>query len=370
MTRRAAEDARAGSVVARLGGGLALLAGAYWVLRPFLVPIVWAGILAYVTWPLFRWVRRHTRRPRLTAAAFTLVVALGVGVPVAWLLAALASEASHLIGLARQWLDAGAPLPVWVTEAVAARPWLAERLTELRADSVVQPTDILQYATRNAAMVSGRLVNLAGGLASNVFKFALAMVTLYVFYLDGERIAAQARRLSTIVFPQAPEGFLEHVGAVVRAVVFGLLGTAFAQGVLAGIGFAIFGVPSPVALGAATFASSFVPLGPTLVWGGAALWLVVNGHGYAAAGMGLYGLLLISSIDNVLRPLLIGGGPTRIPFLLVFFGVLGGLAAFGMLGLFLGPVLLSVTFALVAEFGKQAEPEAAAAPLSRTGSAG
>lgn len=345
-----AGDRRVGSAAARLGGGIALLVAAGYVLRPFLIPVTWAGILAYVTWPLFRAVRRHTRRPRLAAAIFTTAVALGVGVPVAWLLVALAGEASHLLALARQWLDTGAPLPEWV----AARPWLAVHLERLRSESIVEPTAILQYATRYAAQVSSRLVDLAGGLASNVFKFAITVVTLYVFFLDGERLASEARRLTTIVFPNAPD-FLEHVGGVVRAVVFGLLGTALVQGVVAGIGFALFGVPSPVALGALTFAGSFVPIGPLLIWASAALWLFAGGHGYAALGMAIYGAALISSIDNVLRPILISGGATRIPFLLVFFGVLGGLTAFGMLGLFLGPVLLSVAFALLADFARRAE---------------
>jgi predicted PurR-regulated permease PerM len=349
-------DVGVGAAVARLAGALVLLAGALYVLRPFLVPVAWAGILAYCTWPLYRALRRRTRRPRLAAALFTATVALGVGVPVAWLLVALAGEASHLIGVVREWLDAGAPPPAWMV----ARPWLADRYAEVRTESVVSPTEILQYATRYAAHISGRLVDIAGGLASNVFKFAITVVTLYVFYLDGEGLAAQTRRLSTIVFPQA-EGFLEHVGAVVKAVVFGLLGTALAQGLIAGIGFALFGVPSPVALGAVTFASSFLPMGPTLVWAGAAIWLLVGGHSYAALGMTIYGLALISSIDNVLRPLLISGGATRIPFLLVFFGVLGGLAAFGMLGLFLGPVVLSVTFALIAEFAQRADDPGARA---------
>ncbi|HTY18186.1 MAG TPA: AI-2E family transporter [Myxococcota bacterium] len=336
-------------MAARVGGGVALLASALLVLRPFLVPVLWAGILAYVTWPLYRWMRVRTRRPRVAAAFFTAAVALGAGIPVAWILVALASEASHLIGVVRQWLDAGAPLPAWI----AAHAWLADPIEKLRAESVVQPTDMVQYATKYAAQVSGRLVDLAGGLASNVFKFAITVVTLYVFLLDGERLAGQARRLTTIVFPNAPD-FLEHVGAVVRAVVFGLLGTALVQALVAGIGFALFGVPSPVALGALTFAGSFIPMGPTLVWGGAVVWLFVVAHPYAALGMAIYGIALISTIDNVLRPLLISGGATQIPFLLVFFGVLGGLSAFGMLGLFLGPVLLSITFALVAEFSERA----------------
>ena len=123
---------------------------------------------------------------------------------------------------------------------------------------------------------------------------------------------------------------------------------------MAGIGFALFGVPSPVALGALTSVASFVPMGPVVLWGGAALWLLMSGHVGAAVGMALWGAGLVSTIDNVLRPILISGGQTRIPFLLVFFGVLGGLVAFGMLGLFLGPVVLAVAFALVADFARRA----------------
>jgi predicted PurR-regulated permease PerM len=342
-------DGRAGSVVARVAGGVALLTASLWILQPFLVPIAWAGILAYVTWPLYRFVRHHTRRPRLAAGLFTLATALVVGVPVAWILVALASEATHGITVAREWLAAGAPFPAWIVE----RPWLAERLARLRAESVVEPTAIADYATRYAAQVSAQLLALAGGLASNAFKFAITITTLFFFYLDGERLLDQAQRLARVVFPQAEGGLLPYIGSVVRAVVFGLLGTALVQGTLAGIGFALFGVPSPVALGALTSAGSFVPLGPVLVWGGATLWLLAGGHLGAALGMAIWGAGLVSTIDNVLRPILISGGETRIPFLLVLFGVLGGLLSFGMLGLFLGPVVLAVAFALVADFARR-----------------
>ncbi len=347
---------RAGSVVARIGGGLGLLVAALYVMQPFLVPMLWAGILAYASWPAFGWVRKHTKRPRLAAGIFTLGVALGVGVPVAWLIVALAQEATHSIGVVRAWIDAGMPFPEWVT----ARPWLSERLAELRGGTVIEPGAVVEYAAKYASGISGRLVDVAGSLATNAFKFAITVLTLFVFYTDGERIAEQLRKLAAIVFPQAT-GFVEHVGAVVRAVVFGLLGTAIVQGILAGVGFQIFGVPSPVALGALTFVGSFVPAGPMLIWVGAAIWLYVQGATGAAIGMAIYGLVLISSIDNVLRPMLISGsGTARVPFLLVFFGVLGGLASFGMLGLFLGPVVLSVTFALAAEFARRGEAGATA----------
>jgi predicted PurR-regulated permease PerM len=350
MSSETPRDIRAGAVAARVGGGLGLLVATYYVLQPFLIPLVWAGILAYVTWPLYRKVSHWTKRPRVAAGLFTAAVALGVGIPVAWMLVALASEATHLIGLAREWVDAGAPFPEFVT----ARPWLAERLTKLRAESVIEPTAVVQYVTRYASQVSGQLAAIAGGLATNVFKFTITVLCLFFFYLQGEHLTTQAARFAHIAFPTAPR-VLEHVGSVVRAVVFGLIGTALVQGMVAGIGFAIFGVPSPVALGALTFVASFVPAGPTVLWAGATIWLLAGGHTGEAIGMAAYGLFLISSIDNVLRPILISGGQVPIHFLVVFFGVLGGLAAFGMLGLFLGPVLLSVTFALATEFARQGE---------------
>ena len=343
-------EVRAGAIAARVGGGLGLLVATYWVIQPFIVPLIWAGILAYVTWPIYRRVARVTKRPRLAAGLFTAAVGLGVGVPVASVLVALAQEATHLISLVREWLDAGAPFPDWVL----ARPWLADRLTELKQDSVIEPTAIVSYATRYASQVTGQLASIASGLASNAFKFTITLLCLFFFYCDGERLATQATRYVRIAFPRAPR-VLDHVGGVVRAVVFGLIGTALVQGIIAGAGYAMFGVPSPVALGALTFVASFVPAGPALLWAGASIWLLLGGHTGAAIGMALYGLLLVSSIDNVLRPLLISGGEVPVHFLIVFFGVLGGLAAFGMLGLFLGPVLLSVTFVLAQQFAKQTE---------------
>jgi predicted PurR-regulated permease PerM len=352
----AAPSTNAGAVLARVAAGVGMLVAALWVLRPFLVPIAWAGIAAYVTWPLVHALRRHTGRPHLAAAAGTLAVALGLGVPVAWLLVALATEANHLVGAVREWLDAGAPAPAFLL----ARPQLAERLAELRASAGIEPSEAIRLATQQASAITGRLVDLASGLATNAFKFVMTLVTLYVLYLEGEPVVAHVRRLARIGFPHAAESFVDDVGGVVRAVVFGLLGTALVQGLLAGIGYALFGVPSPVALGALTALGSLVPMGPALVWGGAAIWLFTAGQTGAAIGMAVYGALLVSSIDNVLRPLLISRSPQRIHFLVVFFGVLGGLSAFGPLGLFVGPVLLSVALALVAEFSRRGESAASA----------
>jgi predicted PurR-regulated permease PerM len=349
------EERRPGLVVARVGAGLALAAAALLVLRPFLVPLAWAAIAAYTTWPIFLWVRGLTRRPKLAAAVLTAAVAFGLGVPVGWVLATVANEASHLVLLLQESAGHQLALPEWI----ASRAWLRDPIEQLRSTWLLDSQAMRELITSNLSQVSSQLLSLAGGVARNLLQFAITLMALFVLYLDGERVLDQARRLAEIFFPSAPADFVEDIGGVVRAVVFGLLGTALAQGAIAAIGFVIFGVPSPVLLGIVTALASFVPFGPTLVWIAAVIGLVLAGSTGAAVGMAIWGLLLVSTVDNVLRPLLISG-PTQIPFLLVLFGVLGGLSTLGLLGLFVGPVVLSVAFALLSEFGKR--PAVGASP--------
>lgn len=342
----AASEPTPGLVAARLGAALALTVAAVAVLRPFLVSITWAAIVAYVTWPLYRRVRARVRHPRLAAALFTAAMAVLAGLPVAWFLVALAREATEVVEALRAWIEQGAPLPPWVAE----RPWISGPL-EMARTAVPEPLPVAEWLVRYGTRLSSNLVDLASGIARNVLNFAITFVALYVLYLDGERILATVRRLAAALFPYAPARFVDRIGATVRAVVFGLLGTGLVQGVLAGSAFALAGVPAPVALGAVTALLSFVPAGPTLVGAGTVAWLLLEQRVGAALAVGAWILLVVASMDNLLRPLLISQ-PTRIPFVLVFFGVLGGLAAFGMLGVFVGPVLLSVAFALLAEFAR------------------
>jgi predicted PurR-regulated permease PerM len=191
----------------------------------------------------------------------------------------------------------------------------------------------------------------------------MTTVVLFVFYAQGAGLVAHARRMLAALFPERPPEFVDHVGQVVRAVVLGVLGTAVIQGAIAAVGFAIFGVPSPVALGALTALLAFLPGGVVLVWGGAAIWLYSTGHPGATIGMVLWGLVPVGSIDNVARPILISrSGAGDIPFLLVLLGVLGGLGTFGMLGLLLGPVILTIAFTLLKEVGPPPAATGAAGP--------
>jgi predicted PurR-regulated permease PerM len=332
-------------IVSRILVGMGLLLATLWVLRPFLVPILWAAIAAYVSWPLFARLRALTNRPRLTAALLTLAIAIIITVPVGWILFVFTSEATNVARWLQDWSAQGAPLP----DFIMSRPWLAERVGELRQSPLFGHSAVGEWVGRYGSEISTRVVSLTGGIARNVFEFLITLVVLFAFYVDGERIGAQARRLAGVLVPSEDPKLVDHVGAIVRAVVFGLLGTALVQGFLAGIGFWMFGVPSAVFFGFVTALFSLVPAGPALIWIGACIWLYTQGMTWQTVGLALWGTLVVSSIDNVLRPLLISG-PTRIPFMLVFFGVLGGLASLGLLGMFVGPVMLAVGFGLLAEF--------------------
>ncbi|MEY9558727.1 putative PurR-regulated permease PerM [Sinorhizobium fredii] len=139
------------------------------------------------------------------------------------------------------------------------------------------------------------------------------------------------------------------MGATVKGVVYGLIGTALAQAVLAGIGFWIAGVPQALLFGFLTFVLSFVPIDPPLVWGSVALGLFIQGAVWWSFFVAAWGLLLVSSIDNVIRPYVLGKTDNR-PVLLGFFGFLGGVVAFGFIGIFLGPMLLAVAYSLFLEW--------------------
>ena len=145
-------------------------------------------------------------------------------------------------------------------------------------------------------------------------------------------------------------------------VINGIIGTALAQGVVAAIGFWIAGVPAPLLLGALTFIAGVIPFAPPLIWIPATVWLFLNGESGYAIFMGLWGFIVISGVDNVLKPLLISRGSVM-PIAIVLLGVLGGMVAFGFLGLFVGPVMLALTYTLIREWlNTQAPPSPSAAP--------
>jgi predicted PurR-regulated permease PerM len=329
-------------------GALVLLGvGCIVVLWPFLSALIWAAVLCFSTWPIYTWFEGLLGGRRTPAALLmTLLVAAVVVAPFAILVATLADSVATVAQAVNRLLEQGPPAPpAWVAEL----PFIGERLAlywqglAYNAPAfLVELTKLIRPAT-DIAVASGAV------LGVGLLELVLSVFIAFFFYRYGRQIAASARGSSERIGGTRARHLLLVAGSTVTGVVYGVIGTAIAQGLLAGLGFWIAGVPQALLLGFITFLLSFVPAAPPLVWGSVALWLFFQGEVGWSIFVAGWGLLLVSSIDNLLRPYLLTQA-NSLPVLLSFFGFLGGILAFGFIGVFLGPVLLAVGYSLFLEW--------------------
>ena len=331
--------------------GLALLVllavGCLIVLRPFFSAILWALILSFSTWPIYtRLLARLGNRETLASVLMTFGVALVLVAPLAFLGATLADHVAGVIEVVRVLLDEGLPeAPAWLpnvplfgTDLFKEWQHLAGSEAEFRA-----AVDPYVAQARTWALRSG------ANIGQGVIELTLSVLICFFFYRDGRDAAVHLHSGVRRVAGDRAQHLLDVAGSTIKGVVYGIMGTAFAQGMLAGIGFWVAGVPGALLLGFLTFVLSLVPMGPPLVWVPAALWLFYTGDTWWAIGMAVWGFFIISGIDNIIKPWLISR-ENRLPILLVFLGVIGGVLAFGFVGVFIGPTLLAVGFTLLQEW--------------------
>jgi predicted PurR-regulated permease PerM len=328
---------------------LAVLLLTFSVVQPFLVPLVWGGILAYVSWPLQRRMLALWRgRAAWAALLTTMLVALALVVPVAWLLFVLRAEATSAYQQVQSFLASKPQVPPVLRDLPGVGEWLSEQLRRLSAD----PAALQQQVVATIEQSSLEASRIIGGVGRNAAKMFFAFLSMFFLLREGPRLVTEIRAVLEGFLGPRVRDYLEAVGATTQAVVYALILGAIAQGVVAGIGYWIFGVKAPALLGAVTALIALVPFGAPLIWGGLSLWLLLTGNVWSGVGLLLWGVLLVSWMDNIVRPLVISNA-TRMPFLLVVFGVLGGVFAFGLVGLFVGPVLLAVSLALWREWLEQ-----------------
>lgn len=345
------------SRLARRAGAIAFLALVFgltlWVLSPFWAALAWSGVLAYVTWPLYVRLSAHWRgRNTLAALGMTLMVGLVLLVPVVLVMYALTLDALAAAARLRDVATNGLPpLPPGIAN-LPGGDWLAAQYHRIQVDPAWVRDRVEALGLANPDLYK----SMAGGVVRNIAKFGLAIFALFFLYRHGESMLAQFRRIATHWIGDQTKSYLHAVGVTVHAVVFGIVLTAVAQGMLAGLGYWVAGVSAPVMWGAITALVSLIPFVGPVVWIGLSAGLLVNGETTAALGLFLWGALVVSWVDNLIRPIVISG-PTRIPFLLVFLGVLGGVNAFGLIGLFLGPVILAVALAVWREWLESARKD-------------
>jgi predicted PurR-regulated permease PerM len=327
---------------------LAVLAALlYQILAPFFAPLAWAVFLGFLMQPaqarLAGWLRG---RDSIAAFLLTIVVLLLFVSPLAAIAIAFAQQAADLAGQLQQWLELHqgrgflefSDLPV----LGQVLDWLDRHTGISMAESQAW---LLQGTKRLLDQVAAFGGTAILGAIGTVFSFTLMLFLLFFFIRDGRMLAHSAINLVPLA-PLRREELRELLAAVTRAVVLGTVVTAAVQGLLLGIGFAVVGLPAPVVFGVMGAVLSVVPFGGTaLVWVPAVLVLLVQGRYTTAIVLAVIGLV-VSTVDNFLKPLLISGRAV-VPTLAVFIGVLGGLIAFGMVGMFLGPVVVALALALV-----------------------
>jgi predicted PurR-regulated permease PerM len=316
-----------------------LVAGCFLVLRPFITALLFAVVIVVCTWPLYLHLR-HALKGRATLASLvmSLVFATLLITPVVLLGANLAKNAPQMVDAVYAWLNAG---PSGPPEWMVSLPVVGEQVDAYwrrLAQSKEELTDFLKQFLDPAQRL---LLVAAKGLGQGLLQLSVAVFIAFFLYRDGDHLRQAARGTLERLAGPVGDDVLEIIDGTIVGVVYGILGTALAQGLVATVGFLLAGVPFPMVLGSLTFLLSLAPVGPPLIWGGATVWLVSQDEIGWAIFMAIWGFFGVSGIDNVVKPLLISRG-ANLPFALVLLGVFGGVLAFGFIGVFLGPIFLAV----------------------------
>jgi predicted PurR-regulated permease PerM len=327
--------------VVAIGG---LIAASFWVLRPFLPAMIWATMIVVATWPALRAVEaRLWRRRSLAVVVMTLVMLAILAVPLTMGVITIVGRADEVVTWSRALVARPLPgLPDWV----AGLPLVGTRLAAEWQKLVSTPPDELAArVTPYLRDIARWLVVRAGGVGALLLQFLLTVVVAAMLYAKGEAVAggvlAFARRLAG---EDGVRVAILSAGAI-RAVALGIVVTALVQSAIGGIGLAVTGVPHAFLLTCVMVMLGVAQIGPAPVLLGALIWLYANGQTFWGTVL-LVWALVTASLDNVLRPILIRKG-ADLPLVLVIAGVLGGLLAFGLIGLFVGPVVLAVTYTLL-----------------------
>ena len=333
-------------------GGVAI--GCVLVLYPFISALLWAAILVFTTWPAFEWLRLHLRlRHGAAAGLMVALTAIVVVLPIALATPTRGDDIARLRQVIEDSLRAGLPAsPAWLFDV----PLVGQTIGDLWNHWSEDISTLLGAMRPYFGILLENGLHVLLGIASGVLLFLLALVAAFFIYVHGEAIAARLKLMLHRIAGGRAERLILVTGNTVRGVVYGILGTAIVQGVLTAIGLGLAGVPRAMLLGGVAGLLAVLPVGAPLIWIPAAIWLASTGHWGWGLFLAIYGAVVISSADNIIRPWFISRG-ADLPFLLTVLGVLGGALAFGLLGIFLGPVLLGVGYTLMNEWARGTETQ-------------
>ena len=344
------ELARILLVVLFLGG---LIAASFWILRPFLGAIIWAIMIVVATWPVMTRIQSALGGRRWAAVTvMSMLLLLVLVVPLSAAIGTIVAHVDDIVGWAKALREFKMPPPPsWL----AGLPLVGERAVVLWRDVAAQGVDVVVVKIQPyAGALTAWFALQVGSFGALFIQFLLTIVAAAVLYAQGEKAADWVLRFGARLGGEAGEAAVRLSGQAIRGVAMGVVVTALVQSLIGGIGLAIAGVPFAPILTAVMFLLAVAQIGAVPILALAVIWLYWSGD--ATWGTFLLVVTIIAgTLDNVLRPILIKAG-ADLPLLLIFLGVIGGLVAFGLIGIFVGPVVLAVTYTLLSAWLYKPEP--------------
>ncbi len=325
---------------------VALLVSTILVVMPFVSSIMWAGILCFATWPGMTWLsNRLGGKYQIAALILTFLWIFAISFPILLVMFNFASTLKYVLSFSGNIEIPPAP------DFLGSIPLIGEALVAGWSSIRNESGMIVKAIKPFAGDLSGFIIRNGSMLAKTILEISISMLFLYFFYAYGHSIARFTRKIVERLIGEQADHYLDLIAKTVQRVVSGIIGTALAQAFLASIGFWIAGVPGIIVLTVLTFFLSLIPAGPPLIWIPATMWLFFEGQHGNAAFLCAWGFLVISGIDNIVKPYLISRGG-NLPLIVVLIGVFGGLIAFGLIGLFIGPAILAIAYKLIEDWTK------------------
>jgi predicted PurR-regulated permease PerM len=331
--------------MASLAALFLLLFACYQVLRPFLFDLLWAAILCFVTWPLYARLRDWKLKPGWAAACMVLPIGILLLTPFAAAAFTFTDDINRMLHWLNQSAHTWPDTPAWLQKLPLIGNSADQAWHRFGEDS----SRIVNLGRQYALGASGWLLQQSINLAAELMHMGLSILVLFFFYRDGEHVAEHVVIAVERLAGEQTQRILHIVRSSLRAVVYGILGTALAQALASILGFVIAGVPYAFVLGVVAFFLMIIPAAGTIVWLPISLWLLIENEIGWAIFIALWFLLFVGTIDNWLRPILISR-EVEMPFVLIVFGIFGGLLAFGFIGVFIGPTLLATSYALILDW--------------------
>ncbi|MEG3122812.1 AI-2E family transporter [Sphingomonas sp. GB1N7] len=335
---------------------IAIVLLALWMALEFLTPIAWAAVLAIAEWPLYRRAtKRFPRHPGLIALGFTLATALLVILPLSLAAVTLAQESDGAIAWLKHAQQFGIAAPSWLPGI----PLIGTRVAAYWQEHVSNPQAAnALLGTLSAGSILGWTRSIGGEVARESALFLVTLLALVSLLGSGRVIAVKARTIFVGMFGEFGGEFLRRMTEAVRATVNGTILVSVVEGGIIGIGYAVAGVPQPLLFATFTIVLALIPFGAWLIFGLASLILISTGHVLAGALLFAFGATIMTIGDNVVQPSVIGSA-VELPFLLAMIGAFGGLAELGLVGLFVGPVIMAALLLVLQEWLEPARADPA-----------